>query len=60
MRDYKSYRKYADGTKHIVYYFHSEFNTPCSIGFDTNELKKIVDTDLNLSVFVRHDKHHKS
>ena len=55
MKDYKARRTFGGNEKHMVYYLHREKNIPCSLGWNSYELAKIVDEDRHLSIYVGWD-----
>ncbi len=52
MKDYKAKRTLGNGEKHIVYYLHTRQTVPLSLGWDYDEISKIVEEDRHLSVYV--------
>ena len=56
MRNYRMKKNYADNTKHIVYYIHTQEDIPCSLGWNVNELREFAMAGRQLSIYVGLDK----
>ena len=51
MKDYRT-RRTCDKTLYMVYYLHTDYNVPLSLGLDSKEIEQLVQENRHLSVYV--------